>query len=99
MRCSPDELLGNAREPLGSTRGSWVVTVQPPGWGWWHRHTAVPQEGRSPRSPWLGFSTCALELKHPNCFLCRPRIPVTLNMKMVMPSWSVLCVAGLGGTL
>lgn len=32
-------------------------------------------------------------------FLRRPRIPVTLNMKMVMPSWSVLWGTGLGGTL
>lgn len=31
--------------------------------------------------------------------LHRPRIPVTLNMKMVMPSWSVLQGTGLGGTL
>ncbi|NXF11996.1 LYPA2 thioesterase, partial [Smithornis capensis] len=28
-----------------------------------------------------------------------PRIPVTLNMKMVMPSWSVLWGTGVGGTL
>lgn len=31
MLCSPDELLGNAREPLGSTRGSWVIPGSPCG--------------------------------------------------------------------
>lgn len=55
------------------------------------------QEGRPSHSPRLRLASLALGLKHPNCFLCRPRIPVTLNMKMVMPSWSVLWVAGLGG--
>lgn len=57
------------------------------------------QEGRSPCSPRLGLASLALELKHPNCFFSRPRIPVTLNMKMVMPSWSVLWVGVVGGTL
>lgn len=55
------------------------------------------REGWSRCFPWLRFSSLVLELKH--CFLHRPRIPVTLNMKMVMPSWSVLWVAGVGGTL
>lgn len=52
------------------------------------------QEGWTPRSPRLDLASLALELQQPMCFLCRPRIPVTLNMKMVMPSWSVLRVAG-----
>jgi len=51
------------------------------------------------RAEGRGFSALALELKEPNCFLRRPRIPVTLNMKMVMPSWSVLWATGVGGRL
>ncbi|NXI49017.1 LYPA2 thioesterase, partial [Chloroceryle aenea] len=44
------------------------------------RETAAVRAGSPP--PHL-----LLPLYTPNCFLCRPRIPVTLNMKMVMPSW------------
>uniref|UniRef100_A0A493ST01 palmitoyl-protein hydrolase n=1 Tax=Anas platyrhynchos platyrhynchos TaxID=8840 RepID=A0A493ST01_ANAPP len=33
------------------------------------------------------FVSLTLELTPPNFCPCRPRIPVTLNMKMVMPSW------------
>lgn len=56
-------------------------------------------EGKLPLLPSPGPASPALELRHPNSSLHRPRIPVTLNMKMVMPSWSVPWVAGVPGTL
>lgn len=111
---SPGGPLGNALElpaQPGSARGSRMIPgghLASPELGLVAPTRCCPlaevscscgQEGWSPRSPWLGFSSLALELKDPNSFLGRPRIPVTLNMKMVMPSWSVLWVAGVGGTL
>lgn len=103
---SPARLLGNTQQlPArpGPAPGSQTI----PG-SRWHRAAAVPWDpgaaavGRRdghPPCPRLGLASLTLELQQPMCFLCRPRIPVTLNMKMVMPSWSVLRVAGEGGTL
>lgn len=52
MLSSPGRLLDNTLElpaQLGSAWGSWMtpgVTLQSPGWVWWHRPAAVPWEPR-----------------------------------------------------
>lgn len=83
---------------LGSTRGYFLsppVLFVPGGcrerpWSSlcipWGGRRGLSRKGRGLSPP----AALRFELKHPKMSLHRPRIPVTLNMKMVMPSWSVL---------
>lgn len=59
MLCSPDELLGNAREPLGSAQGSQVIPGSP----------CSPQAGAGGTNALLslgrGFGGCGREGRSP----------------------------------